>query len=469
MVKTKMTNNLQDQRMKNKSFCPLPWMSLNVRNNGDVRICCNANVSSNQGLIKTSDNANYNLSKESIHGFRNSDLMKDVRLSMLKGEYHDSCVRCKREDESGMESRASWERDIWAHVVDENVAASKTNADGSIDLADNPLKYMDLRFGNLCNLKCRMCGPTDSSQWYDDNVLLWGPQYKDSGQTIKLIKNTKGKHVPDVDIYSWYENPNFWAEMEKEIPTLERLYIVGGEPLLIDQHYEFLQKCVDANRAKFIVIEYNTNITNIPTRAWEIWKHFQRIQIGMSVDAVGKINDYIRNPSKWVKIEENMRKLDAAEGDFKIWWAATIQAYNLVHLPDMMLWKIKQNFKRINVEVQHKPVISPHPLHSPKFLNIQIFPKESKDWIKEYFEKKKVEAELEIATLDLSDAEKKNNFKYFCKILDQYVKFMYAEDHSKELEKFWYYTNTLDKTRKEKLKDVCETTWNLLKGDVYGI
>jgi sulfatase maturation enzyme AslB (radical SAM superfamily) len=90
--------------------------------------------------------------------------------------------------------------------------------------------------------------------------------------------------------------------MEQEIPTIERLYIVGGEPLLIDQHYEFLQKCIDAGRSKSIVIEYNTNITNIPERAWNIWKHFERIQIGMSVDAVGPINDYIRNPSKWHKI-----------------------------------------------------------------------------------------------------------------------------------------------------------------------
>ncbi len=455
--------------MENNAFCPLPWMSLNVRNNGDVRICCNANVSINQGLVKTETGSNYNLSTETIHGFRNSNLMKEVRLAMLNNEYHESCIRCKREAESGMESRASWERDIWAHVINKEDAISKTKQDGSIDLEENPIKYMDLRFGNLCNLKCRMCGPTDSSQWYDDNVLLWGNQYKDSGQTVKLIKTANGKHKPEVDIYSWYEKPAFWKEMEQEIPTIERLYIVGGEPLLIDQHYEFLQKCIDAGRSKSIVIEYNTNITNIPERAWNIWKHFERIQIGMSVDAVGPINDYIRNPSKWHKIEENMRKLDAAEGDFKIWWAATIQAYNLVHLPDMMLWKIKQKFKRINVEVQHKPVISPHPLHNPKFLNIQIFPKESKQWIENYFEQKKIEAKAEISLLDLTEKEKSENFKYFCKILDQYIKFMNSEDHSKDLEKFWYYTNTLDKSRKEKLKDVCEKTWTLLKGDVYGL
>lgn len=445
--------------MTNKAWCPLPWMGLNVRNNGDVRVCCNANVSVNQGLVSKPDGSYYNLGKDSIQDFRNADLMKEIRLSMLSGEYHDSCIRCKREAESGMESRADWERTIWHHRITEETARQLTALDGSIDTTQNPIKYMDLRFGNLCNLKCRMCGPTDSNMWYEDTVKLWGPSYKDSGTTINLIKNSKGKHVPDVDIYSWYENPLFWKDLEAEIPVVERLYIVGGEPLMIDQHYEFLQKCIDAGRADKIIIEYNTNITNIPERAWAIWKHFERVQIGMSVDAVGPINDYIRNPSKWWKIEENMRKLDAAEGEFKIWWAATIQAYNLIHLPEMMMWKIKQNFKRINVDVKHKSVISPHPLHNPRFLNIKIFPKESKQWIESYFEEWKLQAQTEI----LDDL----NRKHFCKILDSYIKYMWAEDYSNELEKFWHYTRTLDASRKENLKDVCPKTWELLLGNQF--
>lgn len=445
--------------MTNKAWCPLPWLGLNVRNNGDVRVCCNANVSVNQGLVSKEDGTYYNLGKDKIQDFRNAKLMKEIRLAMLEGKYHESCIRCQREAESDMISRADWERDIWAHEITEELAREITAPGGSIDTDQNPIKYMDLRFGNLCNLKCRMCGPTDSNMWYEDTVKLWGPQYTDSGQKIKLIKNNKGKHEPDVDIYSWYKNKDFWQDLEAEIPVVERLYIVGGEPLMIDQHYEFLQKCIDANRANKIVIEYNTNITNIPERAWSIWKHFHRVQIGMSVDAVGPINDYIRNPSKWWKIEENMRKLDSAEGNFKVWWAATIQAYNLVHLPETMMWKINQNFKRINVHIDHKSVISPHPLHNPKFLNIKIFPKESKEWIEANFEEWKKRSEVEI--------DDHLNRKHFCKILDTYVKYMWAEDYSDQLEKFWHYTRTLDTSRNENLKSVSPKTWELLKGNLY--
>ena len=456
--------------MSNEAWCPLPWLSVNVRNNGDLRVCCNANVGLDQGLVKKEDGTIYNLGTDGLNDFRNGDLMKEIRKAMLKGEFHPSCIRCKREHEAGMDSRASWERSIWKKHLTEEIALDITESDGTIDVNTVPIKYTDLRFGNLCNLKCRMCGPTDSNQWYDDQAKVWNvTSYKDAEKVIPLVKNAKGKFTADTNIYDWYNNPKFWKDLEDAIPTLERLYIVGGEPLMIDQHYEFLRKCIDADRAKDIVVEYNSNITNIPKRAWDIWKGFKRIQIGMSVDAVGPINDYIRHPSKWWKISENMHKLDKAEGDFKIWWAATIQAYNMYNLPTMMRWKIAQNFNRVNKKVDYKPVISPHPLHNPDFLNVKIFPKESKVWIENYFEEQKLEAKEEIFGYEfLNDEEKKTNYKYFCKILDQYVKYMNADDYSHRLEKFWHYTNSLDKLRKESLKDVCPVTFDLLKGNEYG-
>ncbi len=456
--------------MTNEAWCPLPWLSVNVRNNGDLRVCCNANVGLDQGLVKKEDGTIYNLGTDGINDFRNGKIMKEIRTSMLKGEFHPSCIRCKREHEAGMDSRASWERSIWKKHLTEESARDITQEDGTIDTAKVPITYTDLRFGNLCNLKCRMCGPTDSNQWYDDQAKVWNvTSYKDAEKVIPLVKNSKGKFTADTNIYDWYNNPRFWKDLEDAIPTLERLYIVGGEPLMIDQHYEFLRKCINADRAKNIVVEYNSNITNIPQRAWDIWKNFRRIQVGMSVDAVGPINDYIRHPSKWWKISENMHKLDKAEGEYKIWWAATIQAYNMYNLPTMMRWKIAQNFNRVNKKVDWKPVISPHPLHNPDFLNVKIFPADSKKWIANYFEEQKVEAKEEIFAYDfLNEEEKKTNYKYFCKILDQYVKYMNADDYSHRLEKFWHYTNSLDKLRKESLKDVCPITFDLLKGNQYG-
>lgn len=455
-----------------KTFCPLPWMSLNVRNNGDIRVCCNANSSPNQGLVSKDDGSFYNLGKDNLRDYINADLMKEIRLDMLRGEYHPSCVRCQREDNSGMESRKEWEKTIWQEHIDFEKAKSITSSDGSID-PDTPIKYTDLRFGNLCNLACRMCGPTDSNQWYEDQVAVWNSDsYNDSGMRIKLIPAENDRLKPEIDIYSWYENPEFWNQLEKEIPQLERIYIVGGEPLLIDQHYDFLNKCIDQGRSQNIIVEYNSNLTNIPKRAWDIWKHFKRIQIGASVDGVGKINEYIRYPSKWSQIESNLKKLDTAEGDFKVWIAATIQVYNLLHLPDFMLWKIEQGFKNINSIrwVNTRPVITPHPLHNPDFLNIKIFPKESKEFIKNFFQSVKIEYKDKILSADYPGAElglEKNpgefTYRNFCKILDNYTNYMMADDWSHKLDKFWHYTDVLDSRRNQSLKDVSPITYELLK------
>ena len=79
-----------------------------------------------------------------------------------------------------------------------------------------------------------MCGPTDSSMWYDEQVKLWGDTYKDSHGTVKLVPNAKGKHVPEVNVYDWHESESYWEQMEIHIPHIKKLYIVGGEPFMID-------------------------------------------------------------------------------------------------------------------------------------------------------------------------------------------------------------------------------------------
>ena len=99
-----------------------------------------------------------------------------------------------------------------------------TSEDGTIDTSAIPNKFMDVRFGNLCNLKCRMCGPTDSNQWYDDQVKLWGDTYKDSHGMVKLIPNEKGKHQPEVNVYDWHDSEQYWVQMEKQIPCKKTLY-----------------------------------------------------------------------------------------------------------------------------------------------------------------------------------------------------------------------------------------------------
>ncbi len=146
-----------------KTFCPLPWNSINIRNNGDLRICCNANsYTENKGIIRKEDGTPFNAKKDNLQDARNSELSKEIRSTMLKGEWHSECERCRQEEKNGIKSRRIWESEDWKEEsgLTYEKAWQTTDEDGTINVDEHPLHYFDIRYGNFCNLKCRMCGPT---------------------------------------------------------------------------------------------------------------------------------------------------------------------------------------------------------------------------------------------------------------------------------------------------------------------
>ena len=300
-----------------------------------------------------------------------------------------------------------YEAELWEHHYTYEDAVKDTAEDGTIT---KPSVYFDIRFGNLCNLKCRSCGPTDSSEWYDDHVKLWGKTYDETTGTVQLEKNKKGRYQPTVDIYNWHESESFWTQFEKLIPNIQHIHTVGGEPLLIDQQFTFLEKCVEMGHAHHISVEYNTNLTTIPARAWDLWKHFKVIKLGISIDGIEEVNDYVRFPSKWENIKKNLEKIDNSEGNFTVWWAATIMVYNIWTMPEMFRWKLNKNFKRINAG-KNQPIIVPHPLHRPHFLNVQMLPPEAKQAIKAHYQEEKLKFNVY-----------RSEIQYKCfELMDQYI------------------------------------------------
>ena len=188
---------------KLETLCPVPWMSQSLRANGDIRVCCQAQHGPTGGILRDEDGKEYNARTADLKKVRNSELSKEIRKYMMEGKWHPECVRCQTEMESGMNARIDYENKIWIERGEFNWEdlLSKTAADGTIQEDEINCSFYDVRFGNLCNLKCRMCGPTDSSMWYEDQVKLWGDSYKDSHGKVKLIKNTKGKYEPETNLY----------------------------------------------------------------------------------------------------------------------------------------------------------------------------------------------------------------------------------------------------------------------------
>jgi hypothetical protein len=449
---------------KSKTLCPIPWMSQSLRANGDIRVCCQAQHGPTGGTLIDDDGNVYNARWADLKETRNSKMSKEIRRTMINGEWHPECIRCQTENDSGMRSRHIYENDIWIEsgLYNWEELLSHTQEDGTIDVDAIDCSFYDVRFGNLCNLKCRMCGPTDSNMWYEDQVKLWGSSYKDSHGRVNLVQNSKGKYVPENNVYDWHESNHYWEQMDANIKQIRKLYIVGGEPLMIDRHYEFLQKCVDEGVANKIIVEYNSNLTNIPQRAWDVWKHFKRIQIGASIDGVGEINHYMRYPSHFNKIHENLVKLSNAEGNFKVWIAATINVFNVLHFPEFMEWIILNKIPKVNDD-DIRPIITPHPLHGPRFLNIRMLPVFAKDAVKAKYEMYKPRLLDLIDQSNFTDNRKKASKREVVKILDQYIDYMYAKDFSDALPQFWEATRRLDKIRNHSIETYIPELYKLLK------
>lgn len=425
------------------TFCPLPWNSINIRNNGDLRICCNANSYSPQkGILRKDDGTAYNAGKDDFNDARNATLLKEVRTSMLNGEWHPECERCRQEEKNGILSRRQMEVTDWDIDIDK--AKELTSDDGTIDTSEQEIEYFDIRYGNFCNLKCRMCGPTDSHQWYDDFVALHNTTtYKDTHQKIQLVKNTKGRWTTDQ--YDWFKDSNrYWDNFEKHTLHAKKLYIVGGEPLIIDEHIESLERLVSNGRAGEIQIEYNTNLTNITPRILNIWKNFKEIRIGASVDGYGDVFEYQRTPARWSSVYENMRKIEERNDvNFKCWLALTITPFNVFHFPEFMKWKLTESgLQKFNPVHTYRPIVSYHMCHSPKYYNIKVLPIDIKHQVVEHYKPFR-------DWMDSSDYPDELK-RYFIGYLNSVEKFMLSEDYSVEwLNDFVKTTKKLDAIRNQ--------------------
>lgn len=349
-------------------LCPLPWISLAVRNTGQVRVCCFANVSKGKGLLRQESGAPVLLSHENIPQIRNHALLKEIRRSMLEGKWHPACGRCQTEEDSGLQSKRLYSRNSFEPMM--GALREKTALDGGIKSEEFPILDADFRFGNRCNLACRMCGPTDSSKWYGDHNKVFGSFYTDGHQGIHLRTGTDGRITAEPNPYSWHQNPQLWQGLAKALPNIRKIYFAGGEPLMIPEHELFLETLAASPAAKNITIEYNTNLTLLPPRILELWKSFQEIRLGVSMDGRGEVNEYIRYPSSFPKTLGNLETLARQNSHLVYWMACTISSYNIWHFPDFLEWVLL--WAKSNPQKRRPFPLALHFVHNPDTLNIRF-------------------------------------------------------------------------------------------------
>lgn len=445
---------------KSDTFCILPWIHFATRPNGDMRLCCSANASGagknhTVGLVKNEAGTPANFGKETPMSAWNNTYMRDVRTTMLEGKIPSSCEKCYDEESKGVASKRIWETATWHEEgIDLEELIQQTAEDGTIP---EKLVYLDLRLGHTCNLKCVMCSPHDSSQWVADHKKIY-PMFQS-----KELKDQMQWSRKDFNNF-WHENPDFWKEMYAQIPNLKQVYFAGGEPLMIKEHKMFLEEIIRQGYADKILVRYNTNGLLIDDSIIELWSKFKKVKVGFSIDAIGDKNYYIRYPSDWDTIVENLHRLDNAPDNIQTSIATAIQILNIKHLADFAKWKIQQNFKKINFGnvtggIQAGGgIFNMHLLYIPTFLSIRCLPSEDKAQVRETF--KDLKDWLYINYRQDDDFWKNNPYgwKRWQAVLD----FMDAEDHTAQLPAFKEYIEKLQPLRKIEFTNVFPELKHLL-------
>lgn len=436
------------QQPPSPTFCVLPWIHLSTRPNGHLRVCCTANASSagatndkkyggEVGILKNVDGKPANLNHTDLLSAWNNDYMRGVRRQMLDGEVPPACTKCFKEESAGHRSKRNWETEYWSRRVSVPDLVRDTSADGAIQ---PKIKYIDLRLGTKCNLKCVMCSPHDSSLWVSDWRKLY-PRIENESLREVMQWNNNGK--VDGASYNWHvDNPRFWDQLMEQLPHLEQLYFAGGEPLIIDQHYELLRECIRRGEAGHIELRYNSNGLAIPDNLFELWSHFKRVRFHFSIDSIGEMNHYIRYPSDWTTVENNLRRLDETPDSVEVTIACAVQILNIYYLPEFIEWKLAQGYRKINPWPLGAGLINYHLVYHPAMLNVKVLPPEFKA---------RVRAKLENYSEELKRRFASNpdfaSSPYGVSRLMGLVKFMESEDWSNRMPEFREYIRLMDEIR----------------------
>jgi radical SAM protein with 4Fe4S-binding SPASM domain len=393
---------------ESKTFCIYPWIHLHAYPTGEAYPCCHAEMGVGQiGNCRT----------DTLKTIWNSNKQKHLRQNMLNETLDSTCGRCYEQEDNGFFSgRRSANKHHGHHIK----KIHDTLPDGTVDKFE--MTYWDIRFSNLCNLKCRSCGHIFSSQWYQDQAKLAGGDWKDRNTVLNYAGRTE---------------TDMWEQLETHLDYVEQIYFAGGEPLLMEEHYRILDELVRRKRFDVRLI-YNTNFTHTDLKGrsvFEYWKLFDSVAVGASLDDSGPRAEYIRKGTDWAVVEQNRQDMlrICPEVDFYI--SPTLSIMNAWHMPDFHRDWVERGFinaQDLNVNI----------LQDPAYYRIDIAPAEYKErlatkylnhilWLREH-------DSLGRATQGFESA----------------ITFMMATDNTHLIDTFWRKTHELDNIRKENIMNI---------------
>jgi MoaA/NifB/PqqE/SkfB family radical SAM enzyme len=210
-----------------------------------------------------------------------------------------------------------------------------------------PLVFLDFKLGNICNLKCRICGSWSSSTFATEELQFLSQDQKKKSIHYAMLK--KG---------AWpRENVKFWQEVDSIIDQIRYVEFTGGEPFMINEHFQLLQSMVDRGIAGNVEVHYNTNGTHWPQHAEEIWKHFKTVEVAFSIDDLGPRFEYQRTNANWDQVQQNLehfKNLRARNSNIQLQVCSTVNVFNVLYLEELSHWIEQQCFDFVYWNMMHE-------------------------------------------------------------------------------------------------------------------
>ena len=312
-------------------FCKTVWSGLHILPDGYIRLCSigqNSNIDLDMQRARDKDGRIMHILTHSIQEIMNSDKHKEVRLFNINNpnNWSSHCECCENREIITNYDRKHKNRSrriYLMNIEDDEVVSESSYTKNKIDESGNANwmpSSLDVRFGNLCNQKCIMCGPTFSNLWYEEHFDYYKTNSFGQGTRITVNRDAiSGKWIDPPEL-SWFEDPRWWTKFDEMMPHLRHIYITGGEPMVTPAHDTMLDKLIESGHAKNIWLEYDTNASAINHKIAERWNHFKQVHIRASMDAIGDQYELIRFGGKWEKFQDNIKKLKQyqVESDNKI-------------------------------------------------------------------------------------------------------------------------------------------------------
>lgn len=340
------------------TFCMHPFTGLATREDGAIQVCCRSHPIGD-------------ITKNTLEEIWNNDNMRRIRSQVLSGERPKECEPCFSLEDQGVESLR--QRHVNGTIPEARVNLYPKALDNLHPEMTMPFEIptMELKLNNLCNLKCRMCHPADSTSWNDwDQVEDF--YKKENNILVKIIEDNNLKRKPYLDKFE--DNPKWWESLEKNLPNFRRVEFAGGEPLMDPQHYRILDMLKPY--ADNIQLKYATNLTMLGKgnrTVHEYWPHFKSIAVNVSIDGYGPSYEYIRGNASWIELIHNIEEIQKFPNIDRIVGAVAVQVSNAWVLPRMIEFFLE------NLGI----VFYVNMVKYPECLSVQALPNEFKKQVTE--------------------------------------------------------------------------------------